>query len=56
MGRQTDNRWADRQAGNMNKKMRNSYKILVLKSEKGIDDLEHLGIDRRTILKSVLEK
>jgi len=45
-----------RQAGNMNKKMRNSYKILVLKSEKGTDDLEHLGIDRRTILKSVLEK
>lgn len=66
MGRQTDNRWAGmqtdrqqmggRQAGNINKKMRNSYKILVLKSQKGTDDLEHLGIDRRTILKSVLEK
>ena len=34
----------------MNKKMRNSYRILVLKSEKGTDDLGHLGIDRRTIL------
>jgi hypothetical protein len=36
-----------RQAGNMNKKIRNSYKILVLKSEKGTDDVGHLGIDRR---------
>jgi hypothetical protein len=45
-----------RQTGNMNKKMTNSYKILVLKSEKGTDDLGHLGIDRRTALKSVVEK
>jgi len=40
----------------MNKKIRNSYKILVSKSEKWTDDLGHLGVDRRTVLKSVLEK